>query len=84
MCGFTGFLQPPSLCADVLRHQVQSMADLLMHRGPDDEGIWIDEFCGIALGHRRLSIQDLSLNGHQPMLSASQRFVIIYKALRCR
>lgn len=54
------------------------MADILTHRGPDDGGAWADEEAGIALGHRRLSIIDLSPAGHQPMISASGRTVIAY------
>jgi len=53
------------------------MLELLRHRGPNDSGIWIDE-AGLALGHTRLSIVDLSAAGHQPMLSASGRFVLTY------
>jgi asparagine synthase (glutamine-hydrolysing) len=65
------------------------MTDRLVHRGPDDGGTWIDADAGIALGHRRLSILDLSPQGRQPMLSASGRYVIAfngevynYRALR--
>ncbi len=54
------------------------MTDTLTPRGPDDRGIWIDEARGIALGHRRLSIIDLSPLGHQPMTSASGRSVLVY------
>ncbi|HSP31171.1 MAG TPA: asparagine synthetase B, partial [Halomonas sp.] len=54
------------------------MADTLRHRGPDDGGIWVDGDAGVALGHRRLSILDLSPAGHQPMLSACQRYVLIF------
>ena len=54
------------------------MTDALVHRGPDDQGVWTDSKIGIALGHRRLSIQDLSSEGHQPMTSVCDRFVMSY------
>ncbi len=54
------------------------MADRLVHRGPDDSGVWADADKGVALGHRRLSIVDLSPEGHQPMVSASGRYVIAF------
>jgi len=57
---------------------VERMADTLHHRGPDDHGSWTDAHSGIALGHRRLSILDLSVEGHQPMRSASGRYVIAF------
>jgi asparagine synthase (glutamine-hydrolysing) len=50
----------------------------MLHRGPDDAGVWSDAEAGVALGHRRLSIIDLSPLGHQPMLSACGRFVLSY------
>ncbi|MEZ4273313.1 MAG: asparagine synthase (glutamine-hydrolyzing), partial [Myxococcota bacterium] len=61
-----------------LRAQVIAMADTLRHRGPDDKGDWVDAQCGVSLGHRRLSILDLSEHGKQPMVSPSGRFVIAY------
>ncbi len=54
------------------------MADTLRHRGPDDAGVWVDGEAGVALGHRRLSILDLSPAGHQPMHSACGRYVIAF------
>jgi asparagine synthase (glutamine-hydrolysing) len=54
------------------------MSDRLNHRGPDYAGIWVDAQAGIALGHRRLSVLDLSPEGHQPMESACGRYVIAY------
>ena len=72
MCGFTGFTTrsaPPD--RDVLR----AMGDVIRHRGPDGEGYYTDEHCGLA--HRRLSFLDLT-NGSQPMSSADGRYVIAY------
>src|SRR5207249_4381189 len=47
-------------------------------RGPDDAGTWVDPEVGVALGHRRLAVIDLSSAGHQPMVSTSGRFVLVY------
>lgn len=54
------------------------MAMALRHRGPDDGGAWVDNNAGVALGFRRLAILDVSPRGHQPMLSADGRYVIIF------
>jgi asparagine synthase (glutamine-hydrolysing) len=79
MCGFAGFLQSTNLvAADAMSAVVKRMADTLHHRGPDDSGAWADAAAGIALGHRRLSIIDLSPEGHQPMASPSGRYVIAF------
>ncbi|MCZ6804992.1 MAG: asparagine synthase (glutamine-hydrolyzing) [Proteobacteria bacterium] len=57
---------------------IKKMTDALVHRGPDASGYWTDLNAGIALGHRRLSIIDLSSNGAQPMTSSCGRYVIVY------
>ncbi len=54
------------------------MASAIRHRGPDDGDTWVDAEAGIAFGHRRLSIIDLSAAGHQPMASSCGRFVLSY------
>jgi asparagine synthase (glutamine-hydrolysing) len=54
------------------------MSDAIIHRGPDDSGDFVDETHGLALGFRRLAIVDLSAAGHQPMTSASGRYVIVF------
>lgn len=78
MCGFAGFLQPKRFSTDVGKQYINRMINNINHRGPDDSGIWLDEQQGIGLGHRRLSILDLSPAGHQPMISSSGRFVIAF------
>jgi asparagine synthase (glutamine-hydrolysing) len=77
MCGIAGILEPNRAPRE-LTSVVGAMAEALLHRGPDDHGIWVDASAGIALGHRRLSIVDLSPAGHQPMVSGSGRYVISY------
>ncbi|MBZ5630770.1 MAG: asparagine synthase (glutamine-hydrolyzing) [Acidobacteriia bacterium] len=77
MCGITGFWSTPA-SADELVSRLDPMAQAILHRGPDDGGAWVDARCGIALGHRRLSILDLSPEGHQPMFSASGRYIIVF------
>ena len=71
MCGIAGVLGCHSDAGTVTR-----MIRTLSHRGPDDEGIWVDAESAIGLGHRRLSIVDLSQAGHQPMHSPSGRYVV--------
>ena len=77
MCGIAGTWAPNS-DASTMRDITQRMTASLYQRGPDGEGIWQDTEAGIAFGHRRLAIVDLSEAGHQPMISANGRFVITY------
>lgn len=77
MCGLAGFLtldNGPGDPEDILTR----MASALHHRGPDDSGIWSDPGPGIGFAHKRLSIVDLSQAGHQPMTSASNRYVMVF------
>jgi len=79
MCGFGGFIvQSNQYPLKELKNRVQHMVGKLDHRGPNDSGSWQDVSAGFALGHRRLSIVDLSSEGSQPMLSESGRYVIAY------
>jgi asparagine synthase (glutamine-hydrolysing) len=73
MCGIAGMIGRFSGDPHAL---VRSMARALAHRGPDDEGVWAEN--EVALGHRRLSILDLSAAGHQPMLSEDERYALVY------
>ncbi|MBI1388569.1 MAG: asparagine synthase (glutamine-hydrolyzing) [bacterium] len=77
MCGIFAMLTPKSEWlnpADWIDGALEKMS----HRGPDDAGVWCDSEKGIALGHRRLSIFDLSPAGHQPMHSRDGRWVMVY------
>ena len=77
MCGIVGFFQQKPALSDP-RQTIERMTGTLHHRGPDDQGVWLDDLGILALGHRRLSVLDLSATGRQPMLSASRRFVIAF------
>ena len=79
MCGFAGFLDFQLTASQgELETTARNMADQLRHRGPDDAGAWGESASGIALGHRRLSIVDVSALGQQPMHSQDARWVIAY------
>jgi asparagine synthase (glutamine-hydrolysing) len=79
MCGICGFVDlRRATPGALLGARARAMADALAHRGPDDRGVWVEESVGLAFGHRRLSIIDLSSAGAQPMTSASGRFTISY------
>jgi len=76
MCGISGLLGAEA--GSNLANIIKPMCDRLALRGPDDAGIWTDDDSGIALGHRRLAVVDLSPAGHQPMVSATGRYVIVF------
>jgi asparagine synthase (glutamine-hydrolysing) len=79
MCGFSGFIDAtPFLALKEWPAMLERMGEAIGHRGPDDSGVWLDVDAGIGLSHRRLSILDLSPQGHQPMLSVSGRYVIVF------
>lgn len=75
VCGITGFFSNHMSCYESV---CQHMVSKLNHRGPDSKGVWVDSHSGIALGHSRLAILDLSVAGHQPMESACKRFVLVF------
>lgn len=91
MCGIAGFVSLEAhLPAEVLAARAQAMADRIIHRGPDDSGVYVDPAMQVALGFRRLSIIDLSREGHQPMTSTSGRYELVFngeiynfRELRC-
>ncbi|ROT44027.1 asparagine synthase (glutamine-hydrolyzing) [Pusillimonas sp. NJUB218] len=74
MCGIAGLLNLDSVSVSPVT--LQRMTDAIAHRGPDGEGHWVEGNVGI--GHRRLSIIDLSPAGHQPMISSDHRYVLSY------
>jgi asparagine synthase (glutamine-hydrolysing) len=77
MCGISGFLNfRPNQAPDDMRSLMRAMSDSLAHRGPDASGTWIDAHAGVALGHRRLAVLDLSQRGSQPMSSDGGRYVV--------
>ncbi len=79
MCGFAGLVDlSGQMAGDELRALAVNMADILSHRGPDDSGIWISKDNHVGLCHRRLSIIDLSPNGHQPMSNEDGSIWITY------
>ncbi|HZQ55416.1 MAG TPA: asparagine synthase (glutamine-hydrolyzing) [Bryobacteraceae bacterium] len=78
MCGIAGFLTSRGGTGEPARESIAAMIHALSHRGPDDSGEWIDTHAGVALGHTRLSILDLSPLGHQPMRSRCGRYAIVF------
>lgn len=77
MCGIAGLVVPPDTNFSLHEHG-EIMRDALTHRGPDSQGIWVNEQEGLVMAHNRLAIQDLSEQGHQPMWSPSGRYCIVF------
>jgi asparagine synthase (glutamine-hydrolysing) len=78
MCGIAGYWQSGGFSDEEAKATVDRMAQQIVHRGPDDGGVWVEADSGLALAHRRLSILDLSPAGHQPMVSVSRRYVLVF------
>ena len=79
MCGISGFINfSKTFSKEELSLYASVMSDSMFHRGPNSYGIWVDEKEGVSFSHRRLSILDLSNNGHQPMESSCGRYLIVY------
>jgi len=76
MCGISGVFGHAD--GHSLMRVAENMVASLVHRGPDDDGVWVDDEAKIAFGHRRLSVLDLSQEGHQPMLSKDSRYVMVF------
>lgn len=79
MCGIAGYIDfQANATSSELTEIATAMADRLYHRGPDDHGVWVDGHNGVALSFRRLKIIDVSNGGYQPMVSRSDRYVLVY------
>lgn len=77
MCGIAGILDS-GISSELLEEKGKQMMQSLFHRGPDEGGLWRSDACNLVLVHRRLSIQDLSAHGAQPMLSPSKRYCVVF------
>lgn len=78
MCGITGFIGAGKLSREDSRIVLQRMTDAIRHRDPDADGLWQSNDGQVNLGHRRLSIIDLSAAGAQPMGTTDGRFTLIF------
>lgn len=79
MCGFVGFLNKGKINnARIIENILRDMNNMIIHRGPDSEGYWIDANYGIGFAHRRLSVIDPSQAGNQPMISEKGKFILIF------
>ena len=77
MCGIAGILGYKPI-GEKYQNSIMSMLGRLQHRGPDASGVWVDSSKHVVLGHRRLSILDLSPAGNQPMVSKSGRYIVVF------
>ena len=77
MCGITGYLWQPGACPNPIP-TIEAMMLAIAHRGPDSRGHWVDAKAGVALGHLRLAIVDLTAAGHQPMASPNGRYILVF------
>src|SRR5437016_7333285 len=75
MCGIYGRVSSPGAIED---SDLETRANRLRHRGPDDSGAWLSKDRSVGLAHRRLSIIDLSAQGRQPMISDDGRCVLVF------
>ncbi|MBP5100904.1 asparagine synthetase B, partial [Pseudomonas protegens] len=76
MCGITGQLST-SGSSNELRARLTKMMAAIRHRGPDDDGIWLDDQRPVGLGHVRLAIIDPE-NGKQPMVTEDGRYILVF------
>lgn len=77
MCGITGIVSIKN-DKQFVKKNINKINNTLKHRGPDDQDIWINKKSTVALGHNRLSIQDLSKKGCQPMISRNKKYVLVF------
>lgn len=75
MCRIAGIISPPNQNE---LNKISAMTDVMHRGGPDDEGVYLDKGLNVALGHRRLSLIDLSQTGHQPMTDKSESVVVVF------
>ena len=78
MCGLVGFIDPNNTLKSDPKEMLKSMLHPIKNRGPDNYDFFLDKNKHVGLGHARLSIQDLSLHGNQPMISHNKRYVIAF------
>ena len=78
LCGLAGLIGVDGARLETLTELVSNMGRVLTHRGPDGSGVWCDAAAGVAFAHQRLAVIDLSEHGHQPMVSADGRYVLVF------